>query len=71
MEKRSYEWFEKRRRTRGLDIAHEQMIKAVETVALLHRAVKSFSEGNVSAAEQDIEDLFKTEEQVERHGANC
>jgi predicted phosphate transport protein (TIGR00153 family) len=66
MEKRSYEWFEKRRRTKGLDIAHEQMIKAVETVALLHRAVKSFSEGNMSVAEQDIENLFKTEEQVDK-----
>jgi predicted phosphate transport protein (TIGR00153 family) len=66
MEKRSYEWFEKRRRTKGLDMAHEQMMKAVETVALLHRAVKSFSEGNMSAADQDIESLFKTEEQVDK-----
>lgn len=66
MEKRSYEWFEKRRRTKGLDIAYEQMIKAVETVALLHRAVKSFSEGNMSEAEQHIENLFKTEEQVDK-----
>jgi predicted phosphate transport protein (TIGR00153 family) len=66
MEKRSYEWFEKRRRTKGLDIAYEQMIKAVETVALLHRAVKSFSEGNMAVAEQDIENLFKTEEEVDK-----
>ncbi len=66
MEKRSYEWFEKRRRTKGLDMAHEQMTKAVETVALLHRAVKSFSEGNMPAADQDIENLFKTEEQVDK-----
>jgi predicted phosphate transport protein (TIGR00153 family) len=66
MEKRSYEWFEKRRRTKGLDIAYEQMIKAVETVALLHRAVKSFSAGNMAVAEQDIENLFKTEEEVDK-----
>jgi predicted phosphate transport protein (TIGR00153 family) len=65
-EKRSYAWFEKRRRTEGLDIAHEQMIKAVETVSWLHRAVKSFSERDMSAVEQDIEHLFKTEEQVDR-----
>ena len=64
--KRSYEWFEKRRKTKGLDIAYEQISKAVETVALLHQATKKYSEGNITEANQNIEKLFKTEEEVDK-----
>jgi hypothetical protein len=42
VERRSYDWFEKRRRTKGLELAHEQIIKAFDTVTLLHKAMKSF-----------------------------
>ncbi len=44
MERKSYNWFEKRRRTKGLKIAHEQITKAFDTVAWLHKAANSFSE---------------------------
>jgi hypothetical protein len=32
VKKRSYDWFEQRRRTRGLELAHEQITKAFDTV---------------------------------------
>jgi predicted phosphate transport protein (TIGR00153 family) len=65
MEKRSYEWFLKVRRTKGLDIAHEQIVKAVDTVVLLHQAVKDYSAGNSKEANKGIERLFQTEEEVD------
>lgn len=65
MEKRSYEWFLKVRRTRGLDIAHEQIVKAVDTVVLLHQAVKDYSEGRRKEADKGIDRLFQTEEEVD------
>ncbi|MDH5481459.1 MAG: DUF47 domain-containing protein [Candidatus Bathyarchaeota archaeon] len=66
MEKRSYAWFERRRRTKGLDLAHEQITKALDTVTLLHQAVKSASELKRKEATQYIENLFKVEEEVDR-----
>jgi predicted phosphate transport protein (TIGR00153 family) len=65
MERRSFEWFERRRRTKGLDVAHEQIVKAVETVNLLDQAMKSFASGDKDAAEQYIKALFKVEEKVD------
>ena len=65
MEKRSYEWFEKRRKSKGLDIAHEQIVKAVDTVILLHKAMTSYAEGKGEEAEQYIQALFVTEEKVD------
>ncbi|MGQ9551724.1 MAG: DUF47 domain-containing protein [Candidatus Bathycorpusculaceae bacterium] len=66
MEKRSYEWFEKRRRTKGLDLAHSQITKAFDTVNWLQQAMKNFSEGKKKEALQNIENLFKTEEEVDK-----
>jgi predicted phosphate transport protein (TIGR00153 family) len=66
MEKRSYGWFEKRRRTKGLELAHEQITKAFDTVTWLNKAMKSFSEGNVEEAKKHIENLYKAEEEVDR-----
>jgi len=65
LERRSFEWFERRRRTKGLDVAHEQIVNAVETVDLLNQAMKSFAAGNRVAAEQYIKALFKVEEKVD------
>ena len=65
MEKRSYEWFEKRRKSRALDLAQEQIIKALDTTTLLNQAVKSISHGNKTEAIQRIENLFKEEEEVD------
>jgi predicted phosphate transport protein (TIGR00153 family) len=66
MEKRSLNWFEKRRRTKGLDLAHEQIVKAVDTIVLLQQAVKSYSEGNKTEVKQRIAALFATEEEVDK-----
>ncbi len=66
MERRSYNWFEKRRKTKGLELAHEQISKAFETVTWLHKATKSFSEGNFQEAKQHIENLYTAEEEVDK-----
>ena len=66
MERRSYNWFEKRRKTKGLELAHEQITKAFDTVTWLHKATKSFSEGNMTEAKKYIENLYKAEEDVDK-----
>ena len=66
MNRRSYGWFEKRRRTKGLELAHEQITKALHTVTLLEKAVKSFSEQDMKGTKKNIEALFAAEEEVDR-----
>ncbi|MDH7563728.1 MAG: DUF47 family protein [Candidatus Bathyarchaeota archaeon] len=66
MERRSYAWFERRRRTKALDLAQEQISKALDTVTLLHQATKSVLDGKKKEAKQQIENLFKAEEEVDR-----
>lgn len=66
MEKRSYAWFEKRRRTKALDLAQEQITRALDTVTLLNQAVKNTVEGKKKEALQHIQNLFKAEEEVDR-----
>ena len=63
---RSYDWFEKRRRTKGLELAHEQITKAFDTVTLLHKAMKSFTQGNLSDTTKYIANLFRAEEEVDK-----
>jgi hypothetical protein len=66
LEKRSYDWFEKRRRSKALDLAQEQITKALDTVTLLHQAIKNTREGKTKEAAQSIENLFRAEEEVDR-----
>jgi predicted phosphate transport protein (TIGR00153 family) len=66
MERRSYNWFEKRRKTKGLELAHEQITKAFDTVTWLHKAIKSFSERNYAEAKKYIENLYMAEEEVDK-----
>jgi predicted phosphate transport protein (TIGR00153 family) len=66
VERRSYNWFEKRRKTRGLELAHEQITKAFDTVTWLHKATKSFSESNFEETKKYIENLYKAEEEVDK-----
>jgi predicted phosphate transport protein (TIGR00153 family) len=66
VEKRSYDWFEKRRRTKGLELAQEQITKAFDTVTWLHKAMKSFSEGKYKEAQSYVENLYKVEEEVDK-----
>lgn len=65
MEKKSYDWFEQRRKTRGLELAHEQITKAFDTVTWLQKAAKAFSENNFKDAKKYIENLYKAEEEVD------
>jgi len=65
LEKRSYAWFERRRRTKALDLAHEQITKALDTVTLLHQATKNLSEAKKKEAMQHVANLFKVEEEVD------
>ena len=66
MERRSYDWFEKRRKTKGLELAHDQITKAFDTVTWLHKAIKSFSERNLKESKKYIENLYKAEEEVDK-----
>ncbi len=66
MERRSYDWFEKRRRTKGLELAHEQITKAFDTVSLLHKATKSFAEGNIAETKKHVSNLYRAEEEVDK-----
>src|SRR4030066_322175 len=66
VERRSYNWFEKRRKTKGLELAQEQITKGFDTVTWLHKATKSFSEGNMTEAKKYIENLYKAEEDVDK-----
>jgi len=65
VERRSYNWFEKRRKTKGLELAHEQITKAFDTVTWLHKAIKNFSEGNLEKAKNYIQNLYEAEEEVD------
>jgi len=65
LEKRSYAWFERRRKTKALDLAQEQITKALDTVTLLHQAIKSISEAKKKEVVQCIENLFKSEKEVD------
>lgn len=66
MERKSYNWFEKRRRTKGLELAHDQITKAFDTVTLLHKAAQSFSERKFKEAKVYIEKLYAAEEEVDK-----
>ena len=65
MAKGSFAWFEKRRRTDALNLAQEQITKALDTATLLHKAVVSASEGKKEESREFIEKLSKEEEEVD------
>src|SRR4030042_2599438 len=50
----------------GLELAHEQITKAFDTVTWLDKAMKSFSEGNLADSKKYIENLYKAEEEVDK-----
>jgi uncharacterized protein len=66
VEKRSYDWFEKRHRTKGLELAHDQISKAFDTVTLLHKAAKSFSDGDLVETKNSLQTLYAAEEEVDK-----
>ncbi|MEM2439787.1 MAG: DUF47 family protein [Candidatus Bathyarchaeia archaeon] len=66
MESKSYAWFERRRRTKALDLAQEQITKALDTVTLLHQAMQKMVENKRKEAMQHIDNIFKVEREVDR-----
>ncbi len=66
LEKKSYTWFERRRRTKALDLAQEQITKALDTVTLLHHAVRNLSKENKKEALRHIENLLEAEKEVDK-----
>jgi len=66
LEKKSYTWFERRRRTKALDLAQKQITKALTTVTLLRHAVESISKSKKKEAENYIENLLEAEREVDR-----
>jgi predicted phosphate transport protein (TIGR00153 family) len=65
MAKKSYAWFERRRRTKVLDLAQEQITKALDTVTLLHQIIQYISESNKKDAMECFEQLYKVEKEVD------
>ncbi|MEM2104210.1 MAG: DUF47 family protein [Candidatus Bathyarchaeia archaeon] len=66
MESKSYAWFERRRRSKALDLAQEQITKALDTVTFLHQAMKKMAENDSKGAIQHIENIFRVEKEVDR-----
>jgi predicted phosphate transport protein (TIGR00153 family) len=66
LEKKSYTWFERRRRTKALDLAQKQITKALDTVTLLHDAVQNMSEAKNKEAMRHVDNIFKTEKEVDK-----
>ncbi len=63
---RSLNWFERRHRTEGLELAHKQIVKALDTIVFLNKAMQSYCKGNKAETKQLLEDLFRTEEEVDK-----
>jgi predicted phosphate transport protein (TIGR00153 family) len=63
--KGSFAWFEKRRKTEALNLAQEQITKALDTTTLLHKAIQSISKGKKEEAQSFIDKLWKEEEEVD------
>jgi len=66
LESKSYTWFERRRRAKALDLAQEQITKALDTVTLLHQAMQKMVENKKKEAMQHIDNIFKVEKEVDR-----
>ena len=65
MAKKSYAWFERRHRTKVLDLTQEQIIKALDTVTLLHQIMQHVSKSKTEDAMQKFEQLYIVEKEVD------
>jgi len=63
--KKSFTWFESRRKTDALNLAQKQIEKALDTVEMLEKAVRSILEGKKKQVIVIVEQLFKEEEKVD------
>lgn len=66
MERKSYTWFERRRRDRALELAQEQITKALDTVTLLNQMMQKMAENDEAEALRHIELIFTVESEVDR-----
>jgi predicted phosphate transport protein (TIGR00153 family) len=58
-------WFENRRKSNTLNLAQQQIEKAIYTVTELNKAVKAYSEGNMEETDRSIERLFLQQIEVD------
>ncbi len=58
-------WFERRRKSATLKLAQDQILKAINTVSGLEKAITAFSEGKTKEASEAIETLFAEEEEID------
>lgn len=58
-------WFEARRKSTTLKLAQDQILKAINTVSSLEKAVVAFSEGRNEEARQAIDKLFSEEAEID------
>jgi predicted phosphate transport protein (TIGR00153 family) len=65
MAKKSYAWFERNRRTKVLDLAQEQITKALDTVTLLHTIIHDISESKKEQAMERFNKLYDVEKEVD------
>jgi len=62
---RMLSWFEKRRRSKTLNLAQQHIILAVETVEELNRALTAFSQKDRAAVDASFNRLFKEEVEID------
>ena len=58
-------WFEKRRKSKTLGLAQQQITKAIDTVTQLQRAIGAFSKGDMIKTNRFLENLFLQEVEVD------
>jgi hypothetical protein len=59
-------WFEKRRQTMTLNLAQNQIMKVIDTVSELEKAITAFSEKKIAEAGKCIERLFISEVEIDK-----
>ncbi len=58
-------WFEKRRKSKTLELAQRQIVKAIDSVNELEKAIMALSNGRKTDAEKNIERLFLDEVEID------
>jgi len=58
-------WFEKRRKTKTLETAKNQITKSIETIKDLNKAMVAFSEGRKEDVEKSLNGLFSKEIEID------
>lgn len=58
-------WFEKRRKTKTLETARDQITKSIETIEDLKKAMVAFSEGRKDDAAKSLDELFSKEDEID------